>query len=47
MQLTELNRSSYNLGRPAQPATITTTRVTHKIIVNMVKVHFILKDLIP
>ena len=43
MQLTMLNGSSYNLGRLAQPATIT-TRVTHKTIVDRVKLHFILKD---
>ena len=45
MQLT-LNESSYHLGYPAQPAT-TTTRVTHKIIVDWVNSHFILKDLSP
>jgi hypothetical protein len=45
MQLTKSNESSYNLGRLAQRATIT-TRVTHKIIVGMVKLHSILKDLV-
>ena len=44
--INKLNESSYNLGRPAQPGTTTTT-VTHKMIVDLVNVHFILKDLIP
>jgi hypothetical protein len=46
MQLSQLSGSSYNLGRPSQIATKTTTRGKHKIIDDVVNLHFILKDLV-
>jgi hypothetical protein len=43
MQLTQLSGSSYSLSHLVQHAT-TTTRVTHKTIIDLVKLQFILKD---